>query len=242
MSLRRANSSRFACGVIGSSSATISSAVIGGASASSGWSLPSLRTSGGMPVDRCRSDAFAATINETADRLPARRARVVPTPIAGVAGASRGAGRRPAPARAAAGASFGAGRAGAAGGIWIGHDAHRDLRAVAQDRDLEGAVGRSVIEFDARFLGSRRRACSGMIGPISCRISWRVSGWLDASMRRSGGSMIRAGIADRRGAARGPSSRSSSSTCLQRRSDCVTSVSATMCAELTSNVRSASST
>ena len=56
------NSCLFFSGMIGSSSATIASGVSGGAFGSSGVIDPSFRTSGGMPQDKCRSEALAVHI------------------------------------------------------------------------------------------------------------------------------------------------------------------------------------
>src|SRR6266540_6231545 len=55
--------------MIGSSSSSIASGVKGGAAGSSGAIDPSLRTSAGMPDDRCRSDAPASHIERNSESI-----------------------------------------------------------------------------------------------------------------------------------------------------------------------------
>src|SRR6185436_3307926 len=92
VSLRRANSSWFGCGMIGSSSAIMSAGEIGLASASSGWILPSLRTSGGMFDERWRSDAFDSTIKLNSRSIGAAPVWTFGGPLdaTGAAGAAAG--------------------------------------------------------------------------------------------------------------------------------------------------------
>ena len=62
VSRRSANSALFFSGVIGSSSRFTVAGSSAGAAASSGCMWPSFRTSGVVPTDKCRSDAFASHI------------------------------------------------------------------------------------------------------------------------------------------------------------------------------------
>ena len=201
--------------MIGSRSAIISSGVIGAAPASSGCDLAVLaherrHARRQVQVRRLRFDHQAEQPIDRRRCRPERRRRC--TRCRGCA--ARAAGRRDArrPARSVAA------RCGARPlRDWIRHDAHGDLRSVAQDRDLERAARRRVIEFHRVSCGRRRRACSGTIGPTSCRISCRVSGWLDASCVAPAASRIFAGLPTARRRP-WPTCRSSSSTCLRRRS------------------------
>jgi len=96
VSCRSSNSVLFLSGVMGSSSATIDSGVNAAAVLSSGWIEPSLRTSGGMPQVRCRSDApevHIAMNSESIGLMAPARPPVLTTGRRG--GGSRCRSRRP---------------------------------------------------------------------------------------------------------------------------------------------------
>ena len=177
--------------MIGSSSAIISAGRDRRRARLERLNLPSLRTSGRHPRRQSagRRPSIPPSI-ETADRSPGlpAGAKVAErsTPVRRVPAG-------PAVRRRVQAPTAGGWRRGAPSDR-VGDDADGDLLAVAEDRHLERAIRRRVIEFDRVSCGRRRRACSGMIGPTSCRISWRVSGWLDASCGAPAVSMIFAGL------------------------------------------------